>query len=512
MGQTSRMTTQVARGRASVHTVARSSTCWPGRSAMTPCCDTRFALPAHSLPSCRTFPLMHHSASMLWCTPCTRQLLLSMHLAAPPVYHVHAKHSMSPYWTYSTQPGVVCLACCLRIVAFIECISERTCYYVPLHQFLNAFVPLVLFDFVFVFSCLSFVISTFDGFLCISGFADFCLLFLYFANFYIFPFLRISRSGHMLRILFFWEFLVRVGSATTNENHTHVRGPLRECRSIRSGASGLPYYCAPLVCVSAVIDSLTVWRHNKPKTKKNLWREAPPLNHGLTVPTSTLLRGMADSRWLCASCYPLHAPSRPDTFPHTYTTPLHATTFLHALTPSTRHVSKLDKIVFPKNSSQSRLARLTPSSCYGEWIPNLGALPIIASVSPQPIPCLFACFYELVPTCLSACVVSAACFVFGFYLHVYYSDFCISASIQACAFPFSWIFVHTSRHIHRYFFVFCSTFTLSLCFLSSFSQNIIDTCLTVSIDVISPSKYAYPLIPSVFPLCNLYIHHGPDYN
>ena len=42
---------------------------------------------------------------------------------------------------------------------------------------------------------------------------------------------------------------------------------MRECRSIRSGASGLPYDCAPLVCVSAVIEVLAVWRHNKPKTK-----------------------------------------------------------------------------------------------------------------------------------------------------------------------------------------------------------------------------------------------------
>ena len=30
-------------------------------------------------------------------------------------------------------------------------------------------------------------------------------------------------------------------------------------------ASGLPYYCAPLVCISAVIGLLAVWRHNKPK-------------------------------------------------------------------------------------------------------------------------------------------------------------------------------------------------------------------------------------------------------
>ena len=50
----------------------------------------------------------------------------------------------------------------------------------------------------------------------------------------------------------------------------HVQSPLRECRLIRSGASGLPYYCAPLVCISVVIELLAVWRHNKPKTKNQL--------------------------------------------------------------------------------------------------------------------------------------------------------------------------------------------------------------------------------------------------
>jgi len=43
---------------------------------------------------------------------------------------------------------------------------------------------------------------------------------------------------------------------------------LREYRFIRSGASGLPYYCAPLVCVSDVMELTTVWWYNKPKTKK----------------------------------------------------------------------------------------------------------------------------------------------------------------------------------------------------------------------------------------------------
>jgi len=55
---------------------------------------------------------------------------------------------------------------------------------------------------------------------------------------------------------------------STSKQHSCVQGPLRECRSIRSGASGLPYYCTPLVCISAVIELLAVWRHNKSKTKK----------------------------------------------------------------------------------------------------------------------------------------------------------------------------------------------------------------------------------------------------
>ena len=49
--------------------------------------------------------------------------------------------------------------------------------------------------------------------------------------------------------------------------HSCVQGPLQECRSIQSGASGLPY-CAPLVCISVVIELLAVWWHNKPKTKE----------------------------------------------------------------------------------------------------------------------------------------------------------------------------------------------------------------------------------------------------
>jgi len=45
-----------------------------------------------------------------------------------------------------------------------------------------------------------------------------------------------------------------------------IQGPLRECRSIQSGVSGLPYYRTLLVCVPDVNSELAVWRHN-PKKK-----------------------------------------------------------------------------------------------------------------------------------------------------------------------------------------------------------------------------------------------------
>ena len=76
---------------------------------------------------------------------------------------------------------------------------------------------------------------------------------------------------------------------TNSKQHPYVRGPLQECRSIRSGASGLPYYCAPLVCVSAVIDSLAVWRHNKPKTKNHHLSRINSFKHWHINPPKLLL-------------------------------------------------------------------------------------------------------------------------------------------------------------------------------------------------------------------------------
>ena len=87
--------------------------------------------------------------------------------------------------------------------------------------------------------------------------------------------------------------------------------------------------------------------------------------------------------------------------------------------------ANLEKL-FPKYSSQS-FADTREGVCI---IHNPCALPIIASVSPKPIPCLFACFYEsvsyvyvLFSTCLSNCVASAAWVVFGF---VFISTFLFS--------------------------------------------------------------------------------------
>ena len=54
---------------------------------------------------------------------------------------------------------------------------------------------------------------------------------------------------------------------TPLQNNMHVSKV--HCRSVfGQGASGPPYYCAPLVCAPAVIGMLAMWWHNKPKTEK----------------------------------------------------------------------------------------------------------------------------------------------------------------------------------------------------------------------------------------------------
>ena len=62
---------------------------------------------------------------------------------------------------------------------------------------------------------------------------------------------------------------------TFSKQHSCGYGLLRECRSIWLGASGLPCYCAPLVCVPTVIGLLTVWLYNKPKPKSRREVDSP---------------------------------------------------------------------------------------------------------------------------------------------------------------------------------------------------------------------------------------------
>jgi len=145
------------------------------------------------------------------------------------------------------------------------------------------------------------------------------------------------------------------------------------------------------------------------------------------------------------------------------------------------------------------------------WIPNLAALPIIASVSLTHIPPLFACFHESVScvyafffTCLSICVARAACFVvcpifintflfsfffsykfhrhlchgaywctcspahmatFLFHLHFYLSNSCVCVCQLVYALPSPSTFIYNCRHIHMYT---CNTY----CIMITYNLNI----------------------------------------
>ena len=87
------------------------------------------------------------------------------------------------------------------------------------------------------------------------------------------------------------ESLLQNNNNKTKHKNTHFFKTTFMClRSIagvpliRSGASGLTYYCAPLVCVSDVMELQAVWRHNKPKTKKPASPELPEESKLVTIP------------------------------------------------------------------------------------------------------------------------------------------------------------------------------------------------------------------------------------
>ena len=93
---------------------------------MTHCCDTRFFHFPALLPLCSIVLVLGAGFS-------TNVLMHAMHCAAPAVYHMHARHYITPHSTHSIQPGACFAACWLSPLAS-HCLFERPPSYVPLHQ------------------------------------------------------------------------------------------------------------------------------------------------------------------------------------------------------------------------------------------------------------------------------------------------------------------------------------------------------------------------------------------
>jgi len=100
-----------------------------------------------------------------------------------------------------------------------------------------------------------------------------------------------------------------------------------------------------------------------------------------------------------------------------------------------------------------------------------------------------------------------------FRLHLPFSNFlpgCVCVSKHTYAFPSSSIFIHTYRHIHMYGLCSALYSYPSLCFLSSASTNLIDTYVTVPVDVRTTllislsSSCICVLIPLIYDRINQY--------
>ena len=93
-----------------------------------------------------------------------------------------------------------------------------------------------------------------------------------------------------------------------------------------------------------------------------------------------------------------------------------------------------------------------------------------------------------------------------FHLHLDFSNSCVRLSKHVYAFPSSSILIHTYCHIHSY--ILCPVLYLSpsFCFLSYFSTHLIDTYVTVSIDVRMALLTAH--MPRLLPIC-IFISHLP---
>jgi len=223
------------------------------------------------------------------------------------------------------------------------------------------------------------------------------------------------------------------------------------------------------------------------------------LNHGRST---VILANSAQQQRLIFKSYLVHALTTPHTYPSIQHPCMQALSTTHSHPPHSMSANLIKLCSGPRNIPLRE-------GDYIDWRHNLPDVSFeLQRVNPQPwrftnnslsFPeahslsvCLFlwfcvVCVYFdlMISTCLSACVVSAACFVLGFYLHVYYSDSCVCVPKQAHAFPLSSIFAHISFTFIRIFlYSQCSIFILIFLFSFFFLRNIIDTCVTLSIDVI----------------------------
>ena len=140
---------------------------------------------------------------------------------------------------------------------------------------------------------------------------------------------------------------------------------------------------------------------------------------------------------------------------------------LASSTQQSHHPHSLKKKLFnrvPQKFLSEKLPHgLTAAWHFGVWIPNLGALPIIASVSLTHNPSLVACLHESMSclhvffsTDLSTCVLRAACLV----------------SWNIIISPFS-----SSKHTNIWMSLYTYyCFYDSICFIKKFKQKSIHMC------------------------------------
>jgi len=135
--------------------------------------------------------------------------------------------------------------------------------------------------------------------------------------------------------------------------------------------------------------------HRRHWTCHDRWGGNPPLNHGRADVTP--MNG-ARQRQLCLTSSSLLPHPFNTKTSHLFRHPHNTLVYNYPPqphTPSTQYGTKLCKIVFPKYSSQNNQQGFRLVGVRVR-IPHLDVLPIIVSVSPQPIPCLFTFFYESV--------------------------------------------------------------------------------------------------------------------